>query len=301
MKKDKTFKLWQTRIVSFMLGAIFTAVIYNSVEDYFNRPRVRSSINCLNFFINEDKEFILEVYLKHYNSGKTNTSIFVNELDLQLAGVNKNILQFDCNKTVQIDALSYVDDTLRIVLPNSMDTISNIPSISCLKILSKEISRNKIFSTLVDSTNVIYATMTGLKIPENTDTYNIDSDNIVRNGISKITFRKVPIEYKNKTYVNFLYPREADYSYKLVNGRIVVRCHYSIQQNLSQSGGLLKPIIFMPAKEIEDIVDLPNGYQLCSSYEVEDGNKLRICNYNVDIKDYSKQIVYFLDKKNYDR
>jgi len=61
-----------------------------------------------------------------------------------------------------------------------------------------------------------------------------------------------------------------------------------------QIGFLSKPIIFIPAPEIEDKCIIPNGYEFSMMRKIEENGTIKVKNYSVSFRNYSKQIVYFL-------
>jgi hypothetical protein len=283
MEKKKKGKKnnYLSHILAF-LGGILVTALFNSltnykVEEFFNRPKVTCSIDCISIFKDDENNMILNLYVQYKNSGKTNTTISLSELNLQFKGINDNPYQYDLTRNIKINALSCENDTIKLTLPNKFDSITNTPTIKNVELKYREVDKERTESFSADSSNVIHSMFFGLEELQYKDSFNNGSDYKVGNGQTTMIFRKIPIPYHGKTYVNMLYPREAQISYMLRDDKIHIK--YGNTFNLSgtkhgQTEYRMKPLVFIPAHELEDKVVLPNGYVLTYSYESKEKNKM---------------------------
>lgn len=298
MKKNKKFTSILTHILALLVGLSPTIVGF-FIEDYFKRPQIECNINCINIIDNENNDLILNLYVQFENTGQSNTTISLDNLKLQFRDINGKPYSFNLNKKIEIDGLSFVSDTLEVILPKQLDSITVLPEIKTLLLDYHELKSKK--NTFIEkkSSDVIWGFIQGRRIPENPDSFSYHSDYIVKNGTTQITGRKVPIEYKGKIYTCILYPRDAYISYKVDNGLINITYGQNMKFPLGKDGKselLVKPLIFIPAHEIEDKCVLPNGFVVSLSQEIEENEEIKIKNYSVKIKDMrdnKKQIVYF--------
>lgn len=299
MSKKKPNKKIIIPVLAFVAGVLITALVNNGIEDYFKRPRIKGSIDCINIIDDESNDLILNLYLQFENIGHTKTSISLDNLKLHFKNINEIPYSFKLDSKIEIAGLSFVYDTLKVILPRQLDTISNLPTIETLTLIYHEIKKGKRISIDKDSSDVIWSFMQGVHIPENPDSFSYHSDYVVKNGETRITGRKIPINYKGKTYTCILYPRDAHISYKVDNDMI----HIVYGQELNIPKGingyydfLMKPLIFIPAPEIEDKCILPNGFEFSLRQEVIENAEIKYKNYSVrvkDMRDTRKQIVYF--------
>lgn len=300
MTKDKKKKNITSHIIAFLAGVIVTALINYKIEDYFKRPKINSYLDCVNIIDDENNDMILNLYSQFENIGQTNTSIALDNIKLQFKGIHEKPFVFDISKRIEIPALSYSLDTLKIVLPKSFDTITQPPKLQLLSLTYHELKKNKQIIIKKDSSNVIWNFVAGEHLPENPDSFSYHSDYIVNNGETKIIVKKIPIVYKGKTYICKMYPREAHVSYKVENDKIHITYGNQIKMPAAKNGVhdiLMKPLIFIPAPEIEDKCVIPNGYEFSLRQEIVDKDEIKFKNYSVNIKnmrDSRKQIVLFL-------
>ena len=283
--------------LAFVSGVFVTVIFTHFINTYLDRPKIEGTIDCLNIYKNEENDFVLNIYAQFENSGKTGTTINLRDFKLQFKGINEKPYYFDLKRNLKIDGLSLVDDTIKIKLPKELDTLTSVPRLSMADLNYSEINNKKFHSIEKDSTNEYWSFMQGVVIPENPDSFSYHPDYIVNNGQAKIIGKKIPIEYKHKIYTCFIYPKEALVSYKVENDKIHIK--YGIETNVpissdGQIGFLSKPIIFIPAPEIEDKCIIPNGYEFSMMRKFEENGMIRVKNYSVSFKNYSKQIVYFL-------
>lgn len=301
MTKEKKKRNITSHIIAFLVGVIVTAFINFKIEDYFKRPVINSSLDCVNIIDNEDDDLILNLYTQFENIGQTNTSITVDKVKLQFKGVHDKPFVFNLSKRIEISALSFSLDTIKVILPKSFDTITQLPKIQLLSLTFHELKKNKQITIKKDSTNAIWSFMGGEHIPENPDSFSYHPDYVVKNGQTQITGRKIPINYKGKTYTCIMYPREAHVSYKVENDKIHLTYGCEIKMPAAKNGVhdiLMKPLIFIPAPEIEDKCILPNGFEFSLRQEIVENNEIIMKNYSVkinDMRDTRKQIVYFLN------
>jgi|GEM_PF-7096808 len=300
-KKNKGKKKYISHFLAFIGGvlvtALFDSLINYKVEEFFNSPKVTCSIDCINIFKDDENNMILNLFVQFKNSGKSNTTISLSELNLQFKAMNNESYQYDLNNNLKINGLSCENDTIKLTLPNRFDSITSAPQLKNIELKYREVDKDRTESYKADSSNIINSMFFGLEEMQYKDSFNNGSDYKVKDGLTTMIFRKVPILYHGKTYINMLYPREAQISYMLIDDKIHIK--YSNTFNLSgtkngQTEYQMKPLVFIPAQELEDKVVLPNGYELTYSYEYKEKDKIKIKKYSVDIKNNKKQIVYFL-------
>lgn len=269
------------------------------MDDYFKRPQIKATLDCVNIIDNESNDLVLNLYLQFENNGQSKTSISIDRFKLQLEKINNNSYSFEIDKKFEIDGLSFVYDTVKIILPQKLDTITKQPKIKQLQLDCHEIKNAEKRTIHKDSTDVIWRFIQGRHYPENVDSFSYHEDYKVIDGETTITGRKIPIEYKGNTYTCVLYPREADISYKVENEKIHVTYGQRFDIPKSKLGSfdlLVKPLIFIPDPQIEDKCVLPNGQEISMRYEHLEDDEIKFKNYSVKINDMRnnrKQIVYF--------
>lgn len=289
-----------SHIIAFLLGVIITALVNYKIEDYFKRPKINCSIDCVNIIDDENDDMILNLYSQFENVGQTNTSITIDKFKLQFKGVHEEPYVFNISKRIEIPALSFSFDTLKIILPKSFDTITQLPTLQLLSLEYHELKNNKSITIEKDSSSTIWSFIGGEVRPENPDSFSYHSDYVVENGLTRIIGRKIPINYKGKTYTCMMYPREAHVSYKVENDKIHITYGTELKMSIAKNGIndiLMKPLIFIPAPEIEDKCVIPNGYEFSFRQEISENNETKVKNFSVrikDMRDTRKQIVYFL-------
>jgi hypothetical protein len=301
MSAKKKKKSITSHLIAFMAGVIVTSIINVKIEDYFKRPKISSSIDCINIVDNEENELVLNLYMQFENLGQTNTSVTIDKCEIQFNGIHDKPYVFNVSERIKISALSYSYDTIKIVLPKSFDTITEIPTLQLLSLRYHELKRKKQLSISKDSTDVLWRFMGGTEELNSSDTLKNDADYIVNNGQVKITGRKIPILFKGKTYDCLMYPRDAYVSYKVEDDKIHLIYGREIKMPPAINGihdFILKPLIFIPAPEIEDKCVLPKGYVFSMRQEQLENDKIKFKEYSVNIKDLRytrKQIVFFLN------
>ena len=296
---NKKFRSISTHILAFFVGLLLPPIVGFFIDDFFKRPQIECDINCMNIIDDENDDLILNLYVQFENTGQSNTTISLDNLRLQFKDVNGKPYSFNLSKKIEIEGLSFVSDTLEVILPKQLDSITVLPEIKTLLLNYHELKNKN--NTFIEkkSSDVIWGFIQGKHIPVNPDSFSYHSDYIVNHGMTQIVGRKVPIEYKGKTYTCILYPRDAFISYKVDNELINITYGQNMNLPLGKDGKgelLVKPLIFIPAHEIEDKCILPNGFVFSLRQEIEEDEEIKIKNYSVkikDLRDNRKQIVYF--------
>jgi hypothetical protein len=293
-KKESKLKY----LLEFILSLLLVIGGYY-LNEFLNRPKIMGTIDCVDIFNNEDNEFILNLYLKLENSGKSNTYISYDDLIFQFVYLNKSPYSIKLDKKVEIKGLSYINDTLKVILSKEFDTLTINPKIGIIELKYHKVDNHKELSIKKGSSDVIFASILGTVAPPDPNSFSFTPDLVVKNGIAKVVVKNCPVEYKGKVYNCSVFPVEANISYKVVNDKILFK--YNIKTEMStvsnnENTVLFKPIVFYPAPEIADKCILPNKYQVSIRFETLVNNEIQVKDYMVNIYNMlnnKKQLIYF--------
>ena len=286
-------------LVKDLIIVVFTIFLTTLVNNSSHRPKISSTLDCVNIFSNEENDFVLNLYLRFENSGESNTSFSYDDLKLKLYN-DVDPYSFKLEQTRKIPGLSFIKDTLKVLLPRNFNTIKGTPNLYSLSLSYHQVQSRENTTINKDTSDVIWKFTSGIAVPENPNDYSFTPDFVVKNGIAKVAGKQIPIEYKGKIYNCFIFPKETNVSYKIEQDNIRLKYDFPIDTKSTRGNTfdfLIKPIIFKPAPEIEDKFILPNNFQVSLRTESNDNHEIKIKNYDIDIYNSSPgrtQIIFLL-------
>jgi hypothetical protein len=179
MKMNKKFRSISTHILAFFVGLLLPPIVGFFIDDFFKRPQIECDINCMNIIDDENDDLILNLYVQFENTGQSNTTISLDNLRLQFKDVNGKPYSFNLSKKIEIEGLSFVSDTLEVILPKQLDSITVLPEIKTLLLNYHELKNKN--NTFIEkkSSDVIWGFIQGKHIPVNPDSFSYHSDYIV--------------------------------------------------------------------------------------------------------------------------
>jgi hypothetical protein len=287
------------KLVKGLILVVITIFGTTYVNKCSNRPKISSTLDCVNIFSNEENDFVLNLYLKFENSGESNTSFSYDVLKLKLFN-DVDPYSFKLEQTRKIQGRSFIKDTLKVILPRHFNTNKGTPKLYSLSLSYHQVQSKENITIDKDTSDVIWEFTSGIVVPENPSNYSLTPDLVVKNGIAKMAGKQIPIEYKGKIYNCFIFPKETNVSYKIEQDNIRLKYDFPIDAQSTKGNTydfLIKPIIFKPATEIEDKFILPNNFQVSMRTETTDNHEIKIKNYDIDIYNSTPdrtQIIFLL-------
>ncbi|MBU1101153.1 MAG: hypothetical protein KKA84_12190 [Bacteroidetes bacterium] len=289
-KKKKILKTISTHLIASIFG-VAVYLISSQILDYSNRPinEIHPKSIYLVKKLNNSWDVVFNVTF--VNKGNSDCIVNVKSFDMLFPAFSNRFYSSMIDEIVQIGANSNIEKVFTLPFSDifNKSEFDTIPNLTKYSLATYNISTDDDEVFAYDSTNIFYKMVYGKEEVAWKNTHDVKIDS----SAQTITLETKPfyITYKNKRYINKIYPRDAIVKYKIENDQIFIEYTTGNPVVLkSHESGIIEPFMFFPNIEIADKIVLPTkiGFQLI------------IENRKADTIDYEKYLIEIdSDSRNY--
>lgn len=210
-------------LLVYALG-FFTHFLNEQISNYVQRPILQIDYNTAVFSEEEDNHWTYYSFISFENKGKTQTSLNIRSIELNLPDCSKRPLIFKINKVISLPALTQINDTININFPDIFNkyTLDSIPKLGGFRVEVINLYNNKNIIFEYDSNKIKYRfAMSQIEGDNFIDTRNYPP----KPSHEEILFnsKQFIITYKGKQYSNWVIPKSVNVYYEMIDDKIHIK------------------------------------------------------------------------------